>query len=204
MRTAFIYGLRCPITGEIRYVGKCDDPKARLPGHLKDSSKNHRTNWLVSLKTQGLIPILEVIAKVPESEWEFWERSYIRLYRCLGFDLVNGTDGGEGVTMTPEIRAKIGAANRGKTHTLEQCAKWSSERAGSGNVMWGKIHTPEARDKQRAARLGKKHSPETIAKIRAYSGEKSPNFGKKKSPEHRAKLRVARLRYWEAKKNGNK
>lgn len=118
MRTAFIYGLRCPLTGLIRYIGKCDDPQTRLPRHLSEPNKNHRTNWIASLKSQGLRPTLEVIAKVSWENWPFWERSYIRLYRCLGFDLVNGTDGGEGgeTKASPESLLKRSISHTGRKH----------------------------------------------------------------------------------------
>lgn len=138
MRTAFIYGLRCPLTGLIRYIGKSINPRKRLSRHLHDSRnrKGHRENWLLYLSKQGLKPTLEIIAKVPELEWEFWERSYIRLYRCLGFALVNGTDGGEGAergeknymyrkTHTPEACTKISVANLGRVAGEEECANKS-------------------------------------------------------------------------------
>lgn len=169
MRTAFIYGLRCPLTGQIRYIGKCDDPKARLRGHLKDPKKNHRTNWIASLKSQGLKPALEVIAEVADDNWQFWERSYIRAYHQLGFDLVNGSDGGEGGRLTFETRAKISAARLGK-----------------------KMST-ETKQKLRFAHAGRKHSEEMRAKCRVAKGGKNHHFfGKKFSPEFCAKLSASR------------
>lgn len=135
MKTAFIYALRCPITGQIRYVGKCDDPKTRLPAHLRDPQKNHRTNWLNILTKRGLKPSLEVVAEVPWDDWQFWERSYIRLYRCVGFDLVNSTDGGEGnFNPSAETRAKIGAysgaARLGKKLSPGHCKNISYSQTG--------------------------------------------------------------------------
>lgn len=176
MRTAFIYGLRCPLTGLIRYIGKCDDPKTRLPGHLSDSEKNHRTNWIASLKARKLKPTLEVIAEVASDTWEFWERSYIRAYRQLGFDLVNSTDGGDGVTMTPEIRAKIGVANKGKKLSLETRAKIGARNAGKRPSL-------EARLRMSAAQTGKRYSPEARAK----------RCGWNHSLEGRAKISAAQL-----------
>lgn len=179
MRTAFIYGLRCPLTGLIRYIGKCDDPKTRLLAHLRDPEKNRRTNWLASLKSQGLKPALEIVAEVAHNNWEFWERSYIRAYRCLGFDLANSTDGGEGVTMTPEIRAKIGARSTGRRPSLEVRAKMSASRTGEKNPMFGKIFSPSMRERMSAAQKGKKPSLATREKMSAaHRGEKNHNFGK--------------------------
>lgn len=207
MKTAFIYGLRCPLTGLIRYVGKCDDPKTRLPGHLKDPKKNHRTNWIKSLTKQGLKPALEIIAEVPWGAWQFWERSYIRLYRCIGFDLVNATDGGDGSLnpgldtraklraarlgrkMPPEFGAAISARKRGKKLSPEHCEKLSIAHTGlawSGARRAAKVST-ETRAKMSASRLGKKLSPETCAKMSVSQ------MGRKVSAETRAKISAAHL-----------
>lgn len=52
-----------------------------------------------------------ILRAVPESEGPAAEIKYIRIARSLGMNLVNATDGGDGVTMTPETRKKIGAAH---------------------------------------------------------------------------------------------
>ena len=38
----YIYALTSPITNEIKYIGKSDNPKTRLYGHIKDSRKKGR------------------------------------------------------------------------------------------------------------------------------------------------------------------
>lgn len=60
MNKTFIYTLKDPITDEIRYVGKSDDPKNRLVEHLKKSkyNKTHKNNWIISLLDKDLKPIL--------------------------------------------------------------------------------------------------------------------------------------------------
>lgn len=47
--TTFIYGLTCPRTGNVRYVGKSSDPKKRLRRHLQDAplARYHRECWLI-------------------------------------------------------------------------------------------------------------------------------------------------------------
>lgn len=62
--------------------------------------------------------------------------------------------------MSPERRAKIGAAQRGKVMSPET-------RAKIGAAHKDKINTPSARAKMSAARTGKKHTAETRAKISA-------------------------------------
>lgn len=178
MKTAFIYGLRCPLTGQIRYIGKAANPKKRLSVHLASKERCHRTNWIQSLTKQHVIPVLEIIAEVPETDWQFWERSYIRLYRGLGFDLVNSTDGGEGSLMFGEKNPMFG-------------------RLGEAHPMFGKKHSSETCAKMSAAHKGRKLSPETCAKMsEARRGEKNHNFGKrgkKHSSASREKISRAQL-----------
>lgn len=44
----------------------------------------------------GIKPEIILIDRVPHSEWQFWEKHYISLYRSWGFKLTNLTDGGDG------------------------------------------------------------------------------------------------------------
>lgn len=98
--TTFIYILKDPITNEVRYVGKSNDPLKRLYKHLCTSSNDdtHRKNWISKLLKDGLKPILEIIDEVPKSEWQLNEKKYINYYTSIGCDLVNWSDGGEGLT----------------------------------------------------------------------------------------------------------
>lgn len=175
MKTAFIYGLRCPLTGQIRYVGKCENPKIRFPAHLRSEESCHRGNWLRLLKAKGLQPVFEVLAKVPDDSWEFWERSYIRLYRCLGFDLVNGTEGGDGGRQTPDV-----------------CAKISASKTGEKNPMFGKKHSAETRTKQSESHKGKERSSGYRENISAAKrGDKNGMFEKIHSTETRIKMSLS-------------
>lgn len=170
MDTTFIYGLNDPETGECRYVGKADNPHDRLfgsTGHLKSCHKknHHCANWIKSLVARGLRPLLEILQEVPKTEWELWERVWIKASREIGMDLTNITAGGEG-----------------------------GSQPGEENPMYGRKHSPETLEKMRAIKLGKKHSPKTINKMcESRAGEKNWAFGKKFSPEHRAALRAAHI-----------
>lgn len=118
MDTVFIYALNDPDTGRSRYIGKASDPYARYEEHLNQNpwQKTRKASWIRSLLKIGQNPILEILDEVPELEWELWEQQWIRLYRMLGFRLTNGTDGGDGCRATLEVRAKIGASSKGRTH----------------------------------------------------------------------------------------
>jgi len=118
----YIYGLKDPITKKIRYIGKANNPIDRLYKHMADKRINHRTCWLKSLKKNNLIPIIEIIAIVKRSEWTKWEIFFIDYYTKNGFNLVNGTKGGDGVVATDIVREKISKAMSKKQvlkYTLE-------------------------------------------------------------------------------------
>lgn len=151
----FIYCLKDPTTGDVRYIGKANNPKKRFIKHLRESSKrkNHLGNWLRSLK--GEKPILAILHEV--AEHEFWvgeERRYISCARALGVDLVNATGGGEGGSgpRSMETRAKISAKKRGVLRTAEACAAMSVAHVGV------KL-SPEHRAAQSVARKGVPWSP---------------------------------------------
>ncbi len=148
---AYIYALEFP-EGYIRYIGKTMDPEMRYKKHLRDakySTKSHRLAWINSLLKQGQKPIFSIIDVVPESEWVFWEKHYISLYSSWGFELTNGTLGGEGVVATMEVKQRISIS----------CKKyWSCH----DNWIKGKAGTLEA--SQVGRKKGAKLSDELIQK----------------------------------------
>ena len=200
-----IYVLIDPRDGRVRYVGKTANPVKRLPGHLAEArgERHRRACWLRALLALGLEPTLEVIEEVAGNGNER-ERFWIALYRSEGHDLVNGTDGGEGVTMTPEMRAKIGNANRGKIRTLEAREAMSTSRRGrlrppeavaaTAQSNAGQKRSDEFKARMRAARLGKVASEETRARL--SSSAKARGARVDFTSETRAKMREASKRRW--------
>lgn len=86
-----IYGLCDPSSGEIRYIGESQNPKARLSGHL---AAPHHGNvalaeWFNQLKLRGAQPDLVILDR--DSEWT--ERAWISFLRCIGADLLNRLPG---------------------------------------------------------------------------------------------------------------
>lgn len=95
----YIYTLSCPETGDVRYVGKSNDPKSRFRKHLKMVDNNQLKNhWISKLISNDLIPILTIIDEVDINQWKEKEKFYISKYRTLGFDLFNTSCGGDGLT----------------------------------------------------------------------------------------------------------
>ena len=106
----FIYTLSDPNTNEIRYVGKSNDLKYRLKKHINESKnkRTHKEKWINTLINEGLTPIIEILDIVNENEWSFYETYWISQFKTWGFELTNGTSGGEGSD-----------GIKGKTHTKE-------------------------------------------------------------------------------------
>jgi len=139
----FIYCLAEPRSGEIRYVGKADDPELRLARHLRERYPCHKTTWLQSLKAKTLKPLLVLLEECEEENWQERERHWISFLRESGADLVNGTDGGEGTSGAAE-EVRIAAVRARK----------------------GYRHSPETREKIRQAALSRRHTDETRQKLK--------------------------------------
>lgn len=216
--TTFIYVLKDPGTGEVRYVGKAHDPKTRLRWHLSEKGDTHKINWIKSLKVDGKAPLLEVIDEVPIEYWQQWEAAWIYFFRETGTRLTNATSGGDGVEMTEETLAKKSTSIMGEKHPMfgktfsaEARKNMSEAKTGERNHNFGKITPLKTREKIAAAQRGEKSynfgkalPPKTREKMAAAkrgennpmfgkSGDKSPTFGKSHSPETCAKISMAML-----------
>ena len=192
--TAFIYALNDPNTGKCRYVGKSVNPKKRFRAHINSAVKpsSHKNCWILGLRQRGQAPHLEILDEVPMQEWEFWEREYIRVFRAIGFDLVNLSDGGgrgmEGKQQPMSQRIAVSQALKGKPKSAAHCLAVS--RALTGKK--GRPHTPEWKAAQSVRMRGENHplfgkklGPHTeewkAAMSARMSGPRHPLFGKKMS-----------------------
>lgn len=207
--TTFIYALRDPRTQEIRYIGKSDSPKQRMRSHIGNATRenNHRSHWILLLRSFNLQPLLQIVDEVIRCEWQAAEAAYILFYKEEGCNLLNGSPGGEGTG------SGVDHPMFGRKHSHAIRAKWSAERSGHRNTWFGKTHSPESRDKisytkrsnpvaisaetrakLRTARAKRIFTPETRARISAaLRGENHYLFGKKLNPEHVAKIRAASI-----------
>lgn len=155
MKAVFIYCLKDPVTGDVRYIGQTNNLKKRFSAHIKTSvkQKTHLGSWLKSLS--GKKPILAVLHEVSEGEsWAEEERRYISCARALGMDLVNLTDGGDGPSgwvPTSETLAAMSAA-------------WTAERRlAQSKARTGVPNSPEQNAAISAAQTGVPHSPKRRA-----------------------------------------
>lgn len=152
----YIYSLSHPLTGEVRYVGKADDPNYRYRKHITQTGFSHKENWIKYLKGRGLVPELNIIDSVPIENWEFWERHYIKLFKSFGAKLTNSSNGGEGnvgYKTSEATKQKLRLANLGKKLSEDHKAKVKKNNA----KFWlGKKRTQSVIDKISATKSGTK------------------------------------------------
>lgn len=181
--TTFIYGLVDPVTNQLRYIGKSDNPRVRYRKHVTDKSGSHKSNWIQQLRKSGQLPWMIIIDVVPSCDWQRYERDLIE---CGCEHLTNIATGGIGAVPSDETRekmriAKIGVAphNKGQRTPLEIRQKQSvsaklryermtdaeresftarahSNRTPESYSISGWHHTSEAKLKIGAAQKGNK------------------------------------------------
>ena len=186
--------LKHPVTGEIRYVGKTSKSlQARLHCHLCDKVKCRRVSWIKSLTKAGLKPSIVQIEEVsPIDDWRERESFWIEAFRNAGYDLVNSTDGGEGVeNPSDEVRHKMSVARKGTKISEETRRKMSQSHKTSYRAI-------EQRRIMNLANKGKKKTPEHIRKVI------EANTGKKRSEEMRLRNSEAQKSSVRAQQNVKK
>jgi len=187
INSTYIYALIDPRDNAPKYIGKADDLKKRLRKHLGEKAGTKKTNWLRLLFKMGLKPIIEEIDYVDKNEWQFWEKYYISLYRSWGFDLKNGTVGGDGGCRphSEETKVKIRAIRALQVNTRKgvPCSEETKELLR------------QARRFQKNTNKGMRHTKQTIRLIREKRlAQPCPRKGCKMSDETKDVLRKANNR----------
>lgn len=124
MKTVYFYVLRCPITNDVKYVGRSVDPKVRYRQHIysgkKNGNKNRNASWIRSLLNSGLKPIMEIIDKLEKyddvKDVKRMEEFLISEFKKT-CDLKNDRDLVEnGYNFSKESREKMSNAQKGNTN----------------------------------------------------------------------------------------
>jgi hypothetical protein len=92
-RTVFIYGLRCPIEGVVRYVGQAVNPQARFKAHVMNPSTDRVSDWIRPLRASGRTPELVILETANTDSASDRELFWIRHFHALHGDLVLNHDG---------------------------------------------------------------------------------------------------------------
>jgi hypothetical protein len=186
-QTTFIYALIDPRDGRIRYVGKANNPQVRLRNHVKESRNghsDHKARWVRLLLREGLYPKLSILEECSVSVWKERECYWIARLRSEGCNLVNAKDGGDGLELTEEARAKMSAAKKGKPARNKGQATPLSARIKqsiSAKLRWARMSEEEksVRVKKMQAVERKPISEQTrekfreIARNRVYTPERN-------------------------------
>lgn len=98
--TTFIYGLVCPLENTLKYIGKANNPHRRLKDHMYDirGMTPEKVEWIGELRKYKVKPELVILDEICISEWEYWEAFYLGYFRSLGFQLINTSRSGNGLT----------------------------------------------------------------------------------------------------------
>ena len=198
----FVYGLVDPLdAGHVRYVGmsfRAGRPLDHARNARGKMRSSHLMNWIRKLQTEGREYIVLVLEELPlDSRREFVgfvEKCYIKSLREIGHKLTNvteGGDGGAGNVHTPEVRAQISAAAKGRIVTDEV-------RARTRATLMGHAVSDETRAKQSAAKSRYFENPENklkrseSARAAVTDGTRAlisaSGKGRVVSPETRAKI----------------
>lgn len=160
MEFSYIYALLDEYDN-IRYIGKSRNPYKRLKTHLCKSNlklKTHKNHWIKSLLKQNKMPKIKIIAKCNIKNINSKEKYYITFYKNKGYNLTNGTPGGdgwpEGVPITgnakkgnkkPQFKRKIKAINR---YNHDEVLYFNGIKDASEELNLHKVNISEALSKK--------------------------------------------------------
>ena len=156
--TCFIYSLADPRTGQIHYVGKANDPKIRIYGHVDSRrilKKTPKNAWLLELLGKGLEPVLDILETTDTMLWQEREQEWIAAMRAAGAPLTNITSGGEGT---------VGHKHTAETKELIRSASlrmWSNPvfRARMSELLKNRPLSPATIEKRRQGNIRQYSSP---------------------------------------------
>jgi GIY-YIG catalytic domain/NUMOD3 motif len=189
-REWFVYALKDPRNGDVRYVGWTVDLKRRLYLHVWHSDKEKEKNswkarWIRSVIADGFHPEITVLESGIGTGWKQAEPKWIAHFRALGSNLTNLTDGGDGTpgaVRSEETRRRISESGKGT-------GKWKKGVAAAAEVNRGRKYPREQVEKSAATRRGKKLSEQARINMAAAARRRPPV-----SDETKAKLSAAQKR----------
>ena len=185
--TGTIYLLENLANNSKPYVGQTNNLRTRISVH-----KAARTDTAIAhaIRKYGWSSFRATVLheNVPLHELDAIERYCIWLFDSYhgGYNMTLGGEGCRGFKASPETRAKMSAAQKGRPGISPS----AETRAKIGAAHRGKVISPETRAKMSAAHLGQKRSPETCARI---SAAKKGKPTKPHTEEAKAKLRAVHL-----------
>lgn len=101
---AYIYGLYCPLTGTLKYVGMTNNPPARYIQHLADKADSPKVQWMNTLREHGVKPVMGIIEECTEANVRSRELFWLEYYLSKGVELTNSALGFEQKTVQSVAR----------------------------------------------------------------------------------------------------
>lgn len=213
--TATVYGLFDPELSRLRYIGITINPlERRLSQHIREINRpgcaRRRREWIVGLLASGRRPQIRALAIVDRRLACDCERVTIARAKQHGYDLVNGTSGGQGILghkFTAESRAKMSASQKARKRE-----PWSDEvkqkmadarrrhwqnpenRARLVDKMWGRPMSEKTKSMLALAN----QTPEYRAKFLAGLKTRRPRGPQTQAAKE--KIAEAARRRWERKR----
>lgn len=191
-----IYILDDPTDTSLRmYIGKTVKKLSiRLSQHLNKRGlrvKTEKNSWIKSLLSREIIPRITLLEIVDKDSWQEAERFWISYFKSIGIRLVNGTEGGEGLSNpTVEVRKRMSNSLKGRSCWSAGLTKATEPRL-RGNTT---VRSLKTRAKLSTSHKGLKRSDSHCKSIaKATAGNRNPFFGKKHSEETKEKNRLAHL-----------
>lgn len=132
----YIYALKNPTTNEVVYIGKTKDFKKRLKDHhrIEKRIRSRLDRWKIKMYNLGLKADMEILMICDENDVNEQEKSFIKLFKDKGVDLLNMAEGGDGLqNPSQEVRKKIGEKSKGRIKSKETRDKISKSNYNSGN-----------------------------------------------------------------------
>lgn len=176
-----IYGLVCPLSGELKYVGQTrNSSKYRLGGILakykskKIKSTGKKNLWLKNLEDFNMLDKIEhfTIEECTIEELGVKEEFWIEYFLFIGSNLVNAAKGGF-IPSGWDCRKKENAFF-GRSHS-EEAKKSMSEKAKTRtkekNSFYKKSHSSEALEKIRSKALSQERTYRKIILTDQETGE---------------------------------
>lgn len=78
-----IYSIHCPFSGNIVYIGKTENQKARFSAHLQGKSNSAIGNYIKILKLNNKKPIFNILESIKPGQFQVEAKEYREIYSGL-------------------------------------------------------------------------------------------------------------------------
>lgn len=163
-------------------------------------SKQRSKQWHYVVNKHGFVA--EIASRFEDEKDAFeHERFLIWCFKSIGINLINATEGGEGLSgfnHSQQTKIKISSKNSGRKLTEEHKLKLSLAKQGSNHHNFGMHHSDKTKEKLSKSLLGRKFTDETKKKMSLAKIGKQPS---KDALEKLSKIRTGTKWYTDGKTN---